>query len=502
MTKRGNFYIFFDFERGWRRSSGGRASDSYSLGPGFESLRRYQKIMYLKKFIHNLKNYCLVSPDDSVLIACSGGPDSLFLTYLFYNFLKEEKNAFKKIAILHVNHNYRESSKRDELLVKDLSRTLGFDFFLENIYPVENSENLENFFRNERIKIFRRYIEKMGFTKIALGHTADDLIENFFMRILRGTGIHGLVEMSFVGWNGTIIRPILNFYKDEILKFLKENRIEYALDETNFENSFLRNKLRNLLIPFIKENIDSNFKDKVSHLIDVLRIEDEFNRKYSEKIFRSIAKINDKEVLLNVEKFSKLDIFEKFMVLREVVFFLQGNFKSIYYKNYVELIEFIENGNSGKLKKAGGSNIYFVKEFKSVKVIKGSYENKSGSEHKVVVKSSCEIEFLGEKFKISIVDRSKINKNKNCYFYPVSLSDKIIFRIRERGDILRFKFGKKKLKKFLIEKKIGFTKRDRIIIVCNYKNEIIWIPDLNYKFEIFGKNMYRSFFCMERIKNG
>ncbi len=492
-------YISFDFDRGWRRSSGGRASDSYSLGPGFESLRRYHKIMILTKFVSNLKDRCFLSRKDSLLIACSGGPDSIFMLHLFYEFFKKEGNFFKNIAVLHINHNFRNTSKRDELFVKKISEKMGFDIFVENIYPPSENLNLEEFFREERIKIFKKYISEEGFSKIALGHTADDLIENFFLRIVRGTGLHGLVDMDFVGWDGNVIRPILNFYKDEIENYLVKNGIEYVFDETNALNDFKRNKIRNVLLPFILKNIDKDFRKKVVRLVEVLRLEDKFNKRCSKKLFNSIATFDGKDVLFDVSKFGSLSFDEKVSFLREIVFFFQGNFRKIYFKNYIELVEFIEEGKSGRMKKAGSSGIIFIKEFDKIRVLGEIFDKgKSFKGERLEVIPPCEIEFFGEKYEITVVDLNKIIKNKNCYLYPASLSDKIIFRKRKRVDILRFKFGNKKLKKFFIEKKVLFSKRDDVVVVCDSDDKIIWIPELNYRFELFNDNMYSKFFCMER----
>ncbi len=404
----------------------------------------------------------------------------------------------KRISVLHINHNYRQNSVRDESLVREVCDEWNLKLYVENLKPIKISKNVEEYLRDKRFEIFKKYIEDYGFTKIALGHTADDFVENFLLRMLRGSGLHGLTEMGLVGWNGRIIRPLLNYYKDEILDFLKRNRIEYVVDETNLESEFLRNKLRNKLIPFVEREICPDFKGRIVHLGGILEIEREFNLKWSGYIFDRVCTVEEKCIVVDVKSFRNLLRCERLAVLREILHHFKGNYRRVYFKNYVEMDEFILNSRSGGVKKLGGSDIYFIKEFDRVKVLENYVRERNLKEDFLEIIPPSEIFFNGEHYRLKLVGSKDIKNSKNSYFFPFALSDKIVFRKRRKGDVLRFKFGRKKLKKFFCEKKVGLTERDDITIICDGSGEIIWIPQLGYKFNLFNDRIYGEFILMER----
>jgi tRNA(Ile)-lysidine synthase len=220
-------------------------------------------IAYIKAQIANCKD--LESADESlellneknsdeiVCIACSGGSDSVFLVKYI---LEKFPNLKSRLVILHFNHNLRgQDSDGDEQFVKALAKNWGVEFYSEKLMdrPAKVSEDRLRRLRNE---FFERALEKFNSKVLVLGHQKNDIAETLLMRMVRASDTTGLSSPRAV----TIfqkkylkLRPLLNFTKQDIEICLKNSKIEWRNDKTNFENDFFRNKIRNIILPKIQE---------------------------------------------------------------------------------------------------------------------------------------------------------------------------------------------------------------------------------------------------------
>lgn len=211
-----------------------------------------------------------------ILIAFSAGPDSVYL----YHKLKKEGH---ELGICYVNHNLRNDVEKDIDFVLDFSKKEKIFCTIENI-------KIDNFSENEarelRYKILEKVRKENGFEYIATGHNKNDNVETLIFRLIRGTNIDGLKGIP--AKRNNIIRPILDIKKEDILKYLDNNKIKYRIDYTNLENNYSRNKIRNLIFPIMKE-INENFLDNIERLIKNLN-SDDYTRK--EKIAKRLREFN------------------------------------------------------------------------------------------------------------------------------------------------------------------------------------------------------------------
>ncbi|MBI5573056.1 MAG: tRNA lysidine(34) synthetase TilS [Elusimicrobia bacterium] len=199
----------------------------------------FQKI---KRFIDKYK---MLRKNDRVLVGLSGGPDSVFLIVL----LKKFEHLYKiKISVCHIDHQYRKESWKDAQFVKRFCDNLAVPVEIEKIKLKRFSESKA---RDLRYKIFYEVAKKFGCNKIATAHTLNDNAETVLMWIARGCGIKGLKGIPPV--RGKIIRPILCVSKNEIISYLKRNKIKHCTDNTNFSEKFTRNKIRLNIIPQFEE---------------------------------------------------------------------------------------------------------------------------------------------------------------------------------------------------------------------------------------------------------
>ena len=219
----------------------------------------------LEKFESFVSDNNLFSKDDRILIALSGGVDSVVLSHLMCR-------ANYKISLAHCNFHLRdEESNRDEAFVRRWAKENNIPLFVKEFdtyqYMKENKLSLEMAARDLRYNWFNSLLESEGFTCLCTAHHLDDSIETFFINLLRGTGIAGLHGIKVK--NDKIVRPLLFATREEILSYAKQNNISYVEDSTNSETKFTRNKIRHNLFPVLRE-INPNFEFALKKDIEYL----------------------------------------------------------------------------------------------------------------------------------------------------------------------------------------------------------------------------------------
>jgi len=234
----------------------------------------------VKKFQNFSHQEKLWKKGDKIVLGVSGGPDSMCLLDIF---LKLQKKYSLKLIVAHINYALRgKDSQKDETLVRKVCETNQCKLVV--FKPKKKFEkNLEENLRKVRYDFFEKTRKKYGFDLIAVAHNADDQIETFFLNLFRGSGEKGLAGMKTR--NERIIRPLLFCFKKEILAYAKKEKIEFRLDKTNQENDFTRNKVRNLLIPYLEKKFNPNIK-KV-----ILRTVDNFSRQENQLILELIKEV-------------------------------------------------------------------------------------------------------------------------------------------------------------------------------------------------------------------
>lgn len=210
----------------------------------------------VSKIKETIARYGMLKKDDVVIIAVSGGADSIALLHAMYS-LKQELGI--AVHACHVNHNLRgEESKRDEQFVRDFcdSRKIPVTFYSIDI-KADKHESVEERARKMRYECFEKLCNELD-AKLATAHTASDNAETVFLNILRGTGTKGLCGIPPV--RGNIIRPMIRCTREDIEVYCKENGLEYVTDSSNLSDDYTRNKLRHRLIPLLQEFNPSLFE--------------------------------------------------------------------------------------------------------------------------------------------------------------------------------------------------------------------------------------------------
>ena len=230
------------------------------------------------------KVYHLFEPDEKLVLAVSGGVDSMVLTDLM-------QKAGAHFVVAHCNFHLRgEESDGDEQFVCEYAEKNDLQCFVNHFdtekYAAKKGVSIEMAARDLRYAWFEELRQQLGYDKIVLAHHADDQIETFFINLLRGAGLHGLKGMK--PKNGVLIRPLLWASREQIRKYAIENQIVWREDHTNAETVYLRNKIRNLLIPLMDE-ISADARNSIGKSIGFLASENELYRQLLNERFLQLV---------------------------------------------------------------------------------------------------------------------------------------------------------------------------------------------------------------------
>ena len=424
----------------------------------------------MKKKVEELKKSGLIKKNEKILVAFSGGPDSVFLYNLLF-FLREYYSI--EISLIYVNHNLREDVENDLNFVEEFSKENNVPLYIESVdvrkYAAENKKSIELAARELRYEAIEKVLQNLNYDKIATGHNLDDNIETFIFRLLRGTSLKGLKGIPSERKN--IIRPILQFEKKEILNYLQENKKSYIIDYTNSENDYTRNYIRNEIFPMFV-NINPTFRNKVNELIQ------EINNKESLKTYISEEKNTKEKFVQYLEKYDVELSRKKIDQIYETLYNENGDM----------------NMNGSKEFYLGNGKI-LRKKYDKLEVI--VEEKKEVDEERVEIKQGIPIKWYD--YNIILTDNILNTKNMedfkegNVTFlkFTEKYEDenyKIFVRKRTEGDAISLNnLGHKKLKKILIDEKIPKWERDRIpVFEMEYKknniniSRIIGIGDIKF----------------------
>lgn len=444
------------------------------------------------RFLNIIKNNLKLTNTQTVVIAFSGGMDSVCLLNLF-------SNLEYPIIIAHFNHGIRENTDRDEQFARLYAQQLGHDLVSEKAnvleYAKENRLSVEEAARKKRYDFLFRTARNYGAQFIAVGHHADDQVETMFMHLMRGSGLSGMAGMREIALipefdlKIKIIRPLLSFWRYEIEEYCAKNNLDYVVDETNFSNIYERNRIRHEILPFLNERYNG-INQRLLNLANVLRSEDELIQESLSKIWESVClQQHSRFIRLNLAELKNQPLGMQRRIIRFVAFSLRPDLRDLSFKNIENLLNFMNKNKTGEIDLQDGLAAIFTNK----EVIFGS-------------KSKDWIRFLFPQvegqFKVDIekIDCFEINENwffqieeiKDTNYGPIKtnneftvlldgekLSELILIRGKKDGDKfqpLGMENGSIKLSDFFINEKVMQAAREKWPLVTDCNDRIIWVP--------------------------
>lgn len=417
----------------------------------------------------------ILKADSSVVVACSGGPDSMCLLELV---LEEKENKNLQVICAHVNHKMRIESEDEAKFVKKYCEDHGAIYEYMEITDYDD-DNFHNQARIKRYEFFKSLLDKYKGSYLMTAHHGDDLIETILMRIVRGSNLKGYIgfkkESDFHDYK--ILRPLINVTKEEIEEFNKENNIQYVIDKSNEKDKYTRNRYRHTVLPFLK-NEDQAVHKKFLKFSQELAKFDEFLVNYMSNILTDIIK----DDTLNVSLFHSQDEFIQRKIIETMIDKIQEDDLFTIEDKHIDLI--IDLLNSDK------PNSY-------IELPNGFIAEKSYNEFKIT-KSNKTTDYcieledqvkLTNGYKLYITENSTDTSNYTIRLNSQELDLPLYVRNRKDGDKISIKNlnGTKKVKDIFIDSKVSLSKRSAWPVVVDSKETVVWLPGL--KKSKFDKEM-------------
>lgn len=407
-------------------------------------------------FFQALKNLLPDPKEKTFLLAVSGGVDSMVLAFLFQKF------GFQ-FDIAHVNYHLREEdSNLDQAVVKKFCENNQIKCHLYDVSEIDQKpqNSIENWARDIRYQFFGKIQQQENLQYLVTAHHLNDQLETFIINLSKASGLKGLGGIPTNENN--IVRPLLNFSKQEIYQFAIDHNIQFREDHTNKENVFLRNKIRNQITPLLLDT-NSHFLDNFKKSISIIKDSKNFIDQQIESIFNSVLiSKSEKEIILSKELLMQESEFVKYEILK--------NFK-------------LENSTEIEKMLCADNGKFFITKTHKISVGRREIviqpKNVEFNQHEVI-----ELELNIEDQKSLMVTISKdyfeIGEIDSLNQWIVD-AKKITFPLRlrrsEKSDIFYptgFK-GKKKVSKFLKDKKIPIFVRNKVWILIDDSNHILGV---------------------------
>ncbi|HPQ08726.1 MAG TPA: tRNA lysidine(34) synthetase TilS [Bacteroidia bacterium] len=442
-----------------------------------------------QEFLTNIKNNSLFSKKDFLLLAVSGGVDSVVLAHLLH------LNQFK-FAIAHCNFSLRgNDSDEDEKFVQKLAHQYKVPCFTIKFntqqYALEKKLSIQIAARELRYQWFSELLSQFNFNYLLTAHHLDDSIETTFLNLIRGTGIKGITGIPQK--TNKIVRPLLQFTKNEILQYARTNNLEFREDISNLKDDYQRNYLRLKIIPQFKElqpNIYSVFQNNFQHFNEAQKFIDE----NLSSILNTLI-IKEKESI-QISKNKLLQIPNLHFVLFQYLSKFDFNDDQIH-----SILNHL-NAHSQSGKEFYSKTHRLIIDRENIFITKLNSQ-KIYSEY--IAHTLDELNLFTTKFHFELIPSSKeidLKDKTANYINADKLTFPLIIRHKKDGDVFQL-LGtnyQRKLSDIFIDKKMPLFKKEKCLLLCNSNEDIVWISELKlinekYKISHTTKSVLKISYC-------
>lgn len=423
--------------------------------------------------------YTLLRKNDCIVVATSGGPDSMCLLHLLCE-LKQELNL--KLIVAHVNHNLREASKMEASFVQKVceENNLIYEYLEIKDY---GQENIEQAARLKRYNFFDELVHTYHAKYLMTAHHGDDLMETILMRLTRGSSLKGYAgfKKEYEKDNYKVVRPLITQTKQEIIEYMDNLGLKYFIDESNFSDKYTRNRYRKNILPFLKQE-DPQVHHKYLKFSEELISVNNFLETYISNLIKDISD----EAGLKIDKLKELDNF----LLRKVI---EYTLNAIYINDLFLVNDKHTDLIIGMIRKGkSNSSITLPNNYQALKSYNYYKIEKINKEAAYEYILEDEVILPNQKA-IRKVSQKEDKSNNTIRLNSKDITLPIKIRTRKNGDRMLVKNlnGTKKIKNIFIDEKIPIAKRGEIPIVTDSNNTILWLPGVKKsKFDVETSGIY------------
>ena len=449
----------------------------------------------LRTVEHAIGTRRMVQAGDNLLVGVSGGPDSVALVHILLALVP--KFSFQ-VAIAHLNHCLRgDESERDEAFVVSLADQLQLPVHVERQdvrrYQKSRRLSLEEAARQMRYRFYHAIAAKYGYEKIALGHHSDDNAELILMYLLRGSGPLGLSGIPPVR-DDKIIRPLIDIKRAEIMDYIAVKGLDYVEDSSNRDSHYLRNKVRNRLIPELKAEYNPNLIDSLNRLASIIEAEERWIESLIQPIFEKVIVFEEQgRIGFDISALNQQTIAVRRRLIRKAVLKVKGNLRRMAFAHVETAVKLAQEGpESGvldfpdRMRISRQNDVLIIsREAQNLRHLANGpllsltpdYEYRLAQPGQIAIKEAAlKIRFSEIPPEHPSDWHSSGHGTGVAYFDMDKIRFPLVIRNFRPGD--RFSplgmTGRQKLKKFFIDHKVSRTERTKCPILLS-RNEIIWV---------------------------
>ncbi len=428
----------------------------------------------------------MLTQTDSVIAGVSGGADSVCLLFILLSLQKEMGFS---LTVAHIHHGIRgESADEDEAFVRQLCEQEGVPLlvFHEDVpgYAKEHGLGEEEAGRQVRTQVLEEAADKIGGTKIALAHQRNDNAETLILNLCRGTGPLGLAGMKPV--SGRWIRPLLCVTREEIEAWLVKRHIGYRTDETNLEDGYTRNRVRNHVIPYLETQINSRSVEHMTDTMEEMRTLGVWVEEETRRYLRQCSQSQEGKLVILREEFAQVPEALKPYVLRQALYEAAGARQDIGAAHIRSLAELMGNQTGRQIDLPYG--VTAVRVYEGIELSRdnapagaGGGENDGPAAGEKDGPKAGEAKTPEKQFHMRVFDRPEpmpafpTDPYTKWFDYDI-IKNAVVFRHRKPGDFLTIDQdgGTQKLKQYFINEKIPACQRDGIWLAAD-GSHIMWV---------------------------
>jgi len=454
----------------------------------------------LEKVWATISENRLILPGELVIVGVSGGPDSLALLHAL-SILSKRGNFSLHTA--HLNHSFRGQEADDEAMwVKKTSESWGIPCTVikEDVPAIAKKEGLSPQEAGHRVRkeFFLTLLHRLKAQKIALGQQADDQAETILMHLLSGAGSEGLQGIRLASF--PFIRPLLFITRQEIEEYCRLNGLEPRQDPSNSKNIYLRNRIRNQLMPWLKENINPNLVASLQKTAAILQSEEDYWRELVAEFAREHIKREESgDVKLVLAAFNGQPVALQRRIIRTVCQEITGE-QGLAFFHVEEIRKLALQGQVGKRLDLPGE-LLVVRDYRELLFTLNYQEQPNGGiqPRKLKIPGKVLVPETGQLITATIRSE-KPEAGVNRVWLPLEDHEMpdLCCRSRQTGDWLTplGMTGRKKLKEFFIDRKVPRPMRERLLLIAMGK-EVIWIPGLAVSNRMKGESPVNRYLVLE-----
>lgn len=457
----------------------------------------------------------LLQPGDSIVVAVSGGPDSIALLHIL--FLLSGKWKWR-LAVAHVNHLFRPGeSGREADFVRDFAGSLGLPCEIGVIdvpaYIRETGTNPQAAAREKRYRFLVDAAQAFGASRIALAHHADDQAETVLMRVIRGTGPGGLagIPIRRMHENVELVRPLLRMNKEELLAYLQVQGLSYCIDSSNELPKYARNRIRLEAMPFLLR-YNKQLPEALNRLADMAAEENDFLEGETERVFHRLVEAEGSGFEFSAKAFESLHVALQRRLIKLILNYLSQGTDSLDYTGLELARSAILQDERTNLTLNLSNRIRLQREYDRVGFMAAPpdkrpepfvYLLESGEGELYIPEAGCKLRYFSADSGDPRAKALKREPRHSAVFDSDALRFPLKARSRRDGDrmaVLGLN-GSKKVKDIFIDEKIAPGMRNRIPLISDAEDSLLWIPGVRRSVHAQITDKTSRMFCIELLKS-